>query len=58
MLTGSATSSTRVLGASAAPQAGTRPPIVEGKGLTKKFAAGKTGKNMESTLARIEQLVT
>ena len=37
MLTGSATSSTRVLGASPAPQAGTRPPIVEGKGLTKKF---------------------
>ena len=28
------------------------------KGMTKRFAAGKTGKNMEATLARIEQLVT
>ena len=28
------------------------------KGMTKKLAAGKTGKNMEATLARIEQLVT
>ena len=28
------------------------------KGMTKRFAAGKTGKNMEATLARIEELVT
>ena len=27
------------------------------KGMTKRFAAGKTGKNMEATLARIEELV-
>ena len=28
------------------------------KGITKRFAAGKTGKNMDATLARIEELVT
>jgi uncharacterized protein YndB with AHSA1/START domain len=28
------------------------------KGMTKRFAAGKTGKNMDATLARIEELVT
>jgi uncharacterized protein YndB with AHSA1/START domain len=27
------------------------------KGMTKRFALGKTGKNMEATLARIEELV-
>ena len=30
----------------------------KGKALTKRLAGGKTGKNMDATLARIEQLVT